>query len=74
MPQQLEQIEAQRGQMGEQMYQQVKRSMEPTANFYKKQREAWAAMPQPTATEQAALDRYHDQLMGLMMEGEEEWE
>ncbi len=49
--------------------------MEAAAQMFEKQRATWDSMPQPTAGERALLDRYHDQLMGLMKEDdEEEWE
>ncbi len=72
MPKQLEEIEGQRSQMGEEMYQQIKRSIEASVQMFKKQRAAWADMPRPVAGEQALLDKYHDDLVGLMMEGDEE--
>lgn len=73
---QLETIEQQRSQMGEESYQQMKTTMEAGAQRARNSRETIQKLPQPTASEQALLDKYQERLMSLMQddeEGEEEW-
>jgi hypothetical protein len=75
LPQQLQMIEEQRAQYGEETYQTMKRSLEASTEMMKMQRKAWAGMPDPTASERALLETYRGELAALMMgeDEEEEW-
>jgi hypothetical protein len=76
MPAQLQMIEEQKAQLGDDAYQTIKRAYEASVSMMKAQREAWASMPEPTASERALLETYQDDLAALMMDedGEEEWQ
>ena len=72
---QLRMIEEMREQLGEEAYQEMKRATEMSTAMMKSQREAWAQMPEPTASERALLETYRDDLTVMMDDGEEEeWE
>ena len=64
-------IEEQRAQLGEEMYQQIKQGMEESAQYGKVVAENSRSLPQPTAAEQAVLDKYRAELM-MLMESEDE--
>ena len=71
MAQQMAMIEEQREQLGEEMYQQIKQGMEESAQYGKSVAENARSLPQPTAAEQAILDKYRAELM-MLMESEDE--
>ena len=74
MAQQMAMIEEQREQLGEEMYQQIKQGMEESAQYGKAVAKNARSLPQPTAAEQAVLDKYRAELMMLMeSEGEDEY-
>ena len=72
MAQQMAMIEEQREQLGEEMYQQMKQGMEESARYGKALVENALSLPQPTAAEQAILDKYRAQLMMLMESDDED--
>ena len=76
LPPQLQMIEEQKAQYGEEAYQTMKHSLEASAAMMKRQRKAWAGMPEPTASERALLETYRGDLAALMMDDDEEeqWE
>ncbi len=76
LPQQRQMIEKQKAQLGEQTYENMKSTLEASAAIMKRQREIWAGMPEPTASERALLATYRDELTALMMgdDEEEEWQ
>ena len=63
-------IEAQCAQVGEEMCRQMRLGLEAMAAFGK----AWERIPAPTSAEAALLEKYQEQLMGLMDGDEEEYE
>lgn len=74
MAQQMAMIEGQREQLGEEMYRQMKQGMEESARYGNAIAENARSLPEPTAAEQAILDKYRAELMTLMEsddEGEE---
>ncbi len=73
MAQQMAMIEEQREQLGEEMYQQIKQGMEESAHYGKAVAESARRLPQPTAAEQAILDKYRADLM-MLMESDDEYE
>lgn len=74
MAQQMAMIEEQREQMGEEMYRQVKQGMEQSARYGKAVAENARTLPQPTAAEQAILEKYRAELMMLMESDDEDEE
>ncbi len=66
MAQQMAMIEEQREQLGEEMYQQIKQGMEESARYGKAIEQNARSLPEPTAAEQALLDKYRAELMMLM--------
>jgi len=66
MAQQMAMLEAQRDQLGEEMYQQMKQGMEESARYGNAVVENARSLPEPTAAEQAILDKYRAELMSLM--------
>lgn len=64
-------LEEQREQLGEDMYRQIKQGMEETGRLGDAMLASARRLPEPTSAEQAALDRYRDELMALMMADEE---
>ena len=72
MAQQMAMIEEQREQLGEEMYQQFKQGMEESAQYGKAVAENARSLPQPTAAEQAILDKYRAELMMLMESDDED--
>jgi hypothetical protein len=62
---QLAELEAQRAQMGEEMYQQMVQAMEMGMATMSSIGTAYEELPEPTSSEKALLDKYRDQLMNL---------
>ena len=65
MEAQLAEFEAQRAQMGEEVYQQMKQAMEAGAAALDDVGSAYKNLPEPTASEKALIERYRDQIMNL---------
>ncbi len=72
MAQQMAMIEEQREQLGEEMYRQIKQGMEESAQYGEAIAENALSLPQPTAAEQAILDKYRTELMMLMESDDED--
>jgi hypothetical protein len=72
MAQQMAMIEKQRDQLGEEMYQQIKQGMEESAKYGKAIENNARSLPEPTAAEQAILDKYRAELMMLMESDDDE--
>jgi hypothetical protein len=70
---QMEMIEQQRAQVGEELYQQMKQAMESSAAMSKYMEGAVRKMPEATAAEEAVLDKHRDELMILMMSDDDEY-
>jgi hypothetical protein len=62
---QLAEIESQRAQIGEELYQQMKQAIELGAATMNSIGNAYEGLPEPTSSEKALLDKYRDQLMNL---------
>ena len=62
---QLAEIEAQRAQLGEEMYQQVVQAIQLGATTMSNIDTAYSSLPEPTSSEKALLDKYRDRLMNL---------
>ena len=62
---QLAELEAQRAQMGEELYQQMVQAVELGAATMNSIGNAYEGLPEPTSSEKALLDKYRDQLMNL---------
>jgi len=60
---QLAGLEAQRAQIGEEVYQQMKQAMEMGAATMNSLSTAYDDFPEPTASEKALIERYRDQFM-----------
>ncbi len=60
---QLAGLEAQRAQMGEEVYQQMKQAMEMGAATMNSLSAAYEDFPEPTASEKALIERYRDRFM-----------
>ena len=72
IPQQMAMIEAQKDQVGEELYQQMKQGMEETQRYSEALAQSWSKLGKPTAAEQRALDAYSDELMALMSSDDED--
>jgi hypothetical protein len=72
MAQQMAMIEEQRDQLGEEMYQQIKQGMEESSKYGKAIENNARSLPEPTAAEQAILDKYRAELMMLMESDDDE--
>ena len=70
MSEQLAMLDEQRGQLGEEMYLQIKASMEQSAAYMQQLSESAANLPEPTGAEAAALAKYRDTLVAMMDEGD----
>ena len=70
---QLAEIDAQRAQLGEEMYEQLRASVEMGQRYALDMLDAARKLPEPTAEESRALDAYRDELMSLMY-AEEDYE
>ncbi len=66
IPQQMAMIEAQKDQVGEELYQQMKQGMEESRRYTEALAQSWSQLGEPTAAEQRALDTYSEELMALM--------
>jgi DNA repair ATPase RecN len=76
MQEQLEMLEQQREQYGEEVYQQMKEAMENSAELTNAMVESAKKFPKATAAEAKLLEGYKDQLTALMSErddDEDEW-
>jgi len=77
MPQQYEQqmqmIEAQKDQLGEDMYEQMKAAMDEGRVFVDLLVSTAKRLPQPTAAEAEVLDAYREQLNLLLMDADDEF-
>lgn len=71
---QLDMIEQQRHQLGEELYQQMKQGLEATAQYSANITDSAHHLPEPTAAEQALLDQYRDDLMMIMGSGDDEYD
>lgn len=74
MAEQLEMIEQQREQLGEELYQQMKNGMAATAEYGKAITDSARHLPEPTAAEQALLDLHRDELAMIIDSGDEEYD
>ena len=63
---QLAEIEAQRAQIGEELYQQMVQAIKLGAATMNSIGSAYDGIPEPTSSEKALLDKYRDQLMNLL--------
>lgn len=72
MQQQLEAIEQQREQLGEEVYLQVKQAMAASAALGEQMVVTARELPEATASERAALDSHRSELMMLMMSDDED--
>lgn len=72
MQEQLEMLEQQREQYGEEVYQQMKEAMENSAELTNAMVEAAKKYPKATAAEAKLLEIYKDQLTALMSEDEDD--
>ena len=70
--QQLEMMEQQREQLGEEMYQQISQGIKETAAYGEAMMEGTRRLPEPTAAEKAILDQYRDELLVFMEFGDED--
>jgi len=73
--QQMQMIEQQREQVGEETYLEMKAMLEASAAFAERMSETAGGFPQATAEEKAALNAHRDELMALMMtdDGEDDY-
>jgi hypothetical protein len=71
LPQQLKQIEAMKGQMDENMYNQMKKAVEASVAAMKKTKELYTSIPKPTEDEAKLLKQYGPQLRQAMGDDEE---
>lgn len=72
IPKQMEMIEGQRSQLGDEMYQQMKQAMDMTLVTMKNMTETAGRLPQPTAAEEGLLNKYNAELLAVMMDEEEQ--
>ena len=72
IPQQMAMIEAQKDQVGDELYQQMKQGMEESQRYSEALSQSWSKLGKPTAAEQRALDAYSDELMALMSSDDED--
>ena len=72
LAQQMEMIEQQRAQLGEEMYQQLKASMETSRRYSELMLDAAKELPQATSSEAAALESYRDDLAMIMSSEDED--
>jgi hypothetical protein len=74
MDEQLQMLEEQRAQLGEEMYQQFKQGLEAATQYGSAIMDSARHLPEPTASERALLEKYSDQLAILMEPGDDEFE
>ena len=67
IPTQMKMIEGQRSQMDEEMYEQLKQTMDNTLATMRNMTETAGRLPQPTAAEKVLLDKYNTELSAAMM-------
>lgn len=72
IPKQMEMIEGQRSQLGDEMYQQMKQAMDMTLVTMKNMTETAGRLPQPTDAEEELLNKYNAELLAAMMDDEDE--
>ncbi|MGB6852367.1 MAG: hypothetical protein WBG49_07195, partial [Thermoanaerobaculia bacterium] len=72
LPAQMERFEAQRSEIGEEMYQQLKQAMENTLATMKNMTEAAGQLPEPSAAEKVLLDKYNTELSAAFMPDKEQ--
>ena len=72
IPKQMEMIEGQRSQLGDEMYQQMKQAMDMTLVTMKNMTETAGRLPQPTDAEEELLNKYNAELLAVMMDDEDE--
>ena len=72
LPAQMERFEAQRSEIGEEMYQQLKQAMENTLATMKNMTETAGRLPEPSAAEKALLDKYNTELSAAFMPDKEQ--
>ena len=72
LAQQMEMIEQQREQLGEEMYQQFKASMETSSRYSELMLDAAKELPQATPSEAAVLESYQDDLAMIMSSEDED--
>jgi hypothetical protein len=74
LPQQLKEIEAMKGQMDENAYNQMKKAVELSVAMMKKTKELYASIPKPAEEEAKLLKQYGPKLRQAMGDGEDEYE
>ncbi|MDH3254665.1 MAG: hypothetical protein OEM62_06720 [Acidobacteriota bacterium] len=74
MPEQRRMIDEQCAQMGPEMCTQMKASIEMSMAMFEHQKNRLGDLPEATASEQALLERYAEEMASLMESGEEEWD
>ncbi len=72
VPEQMAAFEAQRAQMGEEMYRQMKEAIDASMAITKMNREMWSKLPTPTPKEAALLKKYDAELTELIVGEDEE--
>ncbi|MGB3565277.1 MAG: hypothetical protein WBC09_19665 [Thermoanaerobaculia bacterium] len=72
LPAQMERFEAQRSEIGEEMYQQLKQAMENTLATMKNMTEAAGQLPEPSAAEKVLLDKYNTELSAAFIPDKEQ--
>lgn len=72
MAQQMQMLEQNRAQMGEELYQQMKQGMEAAGQYGSAVVDSARHLPEPTPTERALLEKYSDQLAMIMDSGDED--
>jgi len=70
-PGQMAAFEAQRAQMGEEMYGQMKEAVEASLAMTKQNKETWSKLPAPSKSEAALLEKYDGELTELIMADDE---
>ena len=71
IPKQMEMIEGQRSQLGDEMYQQMKQAMDMTLVTMKNMTETAGRLPQPTDPEEELLNKHNAELLAVMMDDED---
>jgi hypothetical protein len=72
MQQQMAMVEEQRAQLGDEMYNEMKKSLEAGVEIQKRMEAAARDLPQPIPAEQAALDAHRDELIPLLQSNDDE--
>lgn len=71
---QLDMIEQQRHQLGEELFLQMKQGLEATAQYSTNIAESFRHLPETTAEERALLDQYRGELMMMMNSDDEDYD